>query len=103
MTISMQNDGCTGWFDGWPGGPSWRHCCDAHDWAMHTGLTLEEWVAANADLGACVWQIDSFIAVFILVGVFSPIGAWLFFFGDKKGGARTRIAAFFDKLTGKGD
>lgn len=87
MTIEL-GDGCTGWFDGWPGGPSWRHCCDVHDWAMHSQTDLLDWARSGAELAWCVSQVDVFMGLIMGIGVLSPVGAALFIFGNKKKGVR---------------
>lgn len=81
-------DGCTGWFDGWPGGPSWRHCCDIHDWQMHAQTDVLAWLRAGLDLAHCVSQVDAFMGVLMGIGVLSVPGLLLFLFGNKKQGIR---------------
>ena len=84
--MAIENfDGCTGWFDGWPwGGPSWRHCCDIHDWRMFTSDNTLEWIKAGLELGWCVSQIDAIMGVLMLFGVLSIPGFCFFKFGVKK-------------------
>lgn len=84
--MSLEKDGCTGWLDGWPGGPSWRHCCDAHDWVMHNNSELLEFVRGGVELAWCVGKVDAFMGVAMGVGVLSPIALLLFIFGKKKRG-----------------
>lgn len=86
--MAFENDGCTGWFDGWPDGPSWLHCCVQHDWKMHSNTEITEWINANLELWWCVHQIDAFMGLIMAVGVFSPIGLALFIWGKKKKGVR---------------
>lgn len=80
----MENDGCTFWFDQWFG-VDVRHCCDIHDQAFAVGRSPVEFLRANLELLRCgleagvpVWAFPAFL------GVMSPVGAYLFFFGKKK-------------------
>lgn len=79
----MENDGCTFWFDQWFG-TDVRYCCDAHDLAFAVGTSPQEFLQANLELLRCglgagvpLWAALAFI------GVMSPVGAFLFFFGKK--------------------
>ncbi|MET3925540.1 hypothetical protein [Devosia sp. 2618] len=83
MSVAFEDDGCTGFINGW-GGLDWRVCCDAHDFAFHTGTTLNDFVVANLELWHCVATQDIFAATLMFIGVMTG-GALFFFFGRKKG------------------
>ena len=80
----FENDGCTFWFDQWFG-VNLRACCDVHDEAFATGHTLQEFLQANWELFLCGWSSGAPVwALLALIGVCSPVGAYLFFFGSKR-------------------
>ena len=84
--MNFENDGCTGWLDGWPGGPSWVACCDAHDWVMHNNSDVMEFLRGGVELAWCVSQVDAFQGVLVGIGALSPVALWFFIFGNKKKG-----------------
>lgn len=80
----MENDGCTFWFDQWRG-IDLRGCCDVHDNAFAVGTSPAEFLAANIDLLSCAIHLGAWDwGVLAFLGVMSPVGAYLFFFGKKR-------------------
>ena len=58
------SDGCTMWPDGLPvwlggSGNEWLHCCEAHDLAYETTVTLQ----THVELGQCVAQTPGGLAI----------------------------------------
>ena len=54
----MDNDGCTGWFDG-----NWRHCCDIHDYSYYI---LNDKFLSDIDLMVCVLQTGNGIMALLM-------------------------------------
>ena len=79
----FEDDGCTLFPDGFFG-YDWRACCDVHDEAFATGVSVKEFFIANYDLWHCVaTQGDIFVATIVTIGVMTG-GALFFFFGKKR-------------------
>ena len=54
----MDNDGCTGWFDG-----NWRHCCDIHDYNYYI---LNDKFLSDIDLMVCVLQTGNGVMALLM-------------------------------------
>lgn len=76
------DDGCTFFPDQWQG-QSLIECCAAHDEAMSTGTTWNEFVVSNTNLLYCAAEVSPVIAIIMFVGVMT-VGALFFWFGVKK-------------------
>jgi hypothetical protein len=79
----FEDDGCSFFPDQWAG-QSLRACCQIHDDAFATGITLEQFWRANTGLLQCVWQISPFVAVLMFIGVCSPVALAMFLLGRKR-------------------
>jgi hypothetical protein len=56
--LPFRFDGCSWWPDG-SDDASWRHCCEAHDYAYWCGGPPDARAAADAELGRCVSSVTS--------------------------------------------
>lgn len=66
MSVPNLNDfinGCDNWWDG-----TWKYCCDAHDIAYTQGGDLLSRLAADFNLGACVWNESPVNGVLMCLG-----------------------------------
>lgn len=78
----FENDGCTLWPDTWRG-IDLRSCCDVHDVAFNTGVTVVDLLKANFSLARCIWQLGAWdAAILMFIGVCTG-GAAFFFIGSK--------------------